>query len=267
MTHALNLVSLAPTQTEIIAALGMTGRLTGVTDNCDYPPEVRTIPRFGSWYSPDIQAVIEAEPDLVFTFGSHQEEIATALKEAGLGVYHSEPPTIAAAMASMGEIAALIGREEEWAVLAASLNSRLDRIREKVTGRIRRPSVLRIMTWSPLVTPGPGAFQHDVIEFSGGRNVAGDGPAAYFVCNRAEIAARDPEVIFFCGQEIGTMLVNDSEWKNVSAVRFNRIHIHDCGLTCRSGPRIVEMAERLNQSLMSIRCRSAGGEPLHLTQG
>ena len=251
---SMRIISLAPTQTEIVAALGAAGDLLGVTDDCDFPDYVSRIPRFGSWYSPDLWAIIRAGPDLVLTFGSQQGEVQEALEDSGVRVYHSEPPTIAAALDTFGDIASLIGREDNCSRLVNSLEERLGRIRknlESVQG-CRRPSVFRIMNSDPLITPGPGAFQNDVIEFAGGANTAGDGPAAYFVCDPEQIRARDPDIIFFCKPEIKTYLENDAQWAKVSAVRNGRIYLYDCGLTCRSGPRIVDMAEELNRAVLDF---------------
>jgi iron complex transport system substrate-binding protein len=255
MNRPVKLISLAPTQTEIIAALGMAGNLAGVTENCDFPETVKSIPRFGSWYSPDIRAIIEAGPDMVFTFGSHQEEIGTALRETGLQVYHSEPPTIAASLRSIREIADLLGREDECSLLIASLETRLRRIRKNVeaAGSFRRPTVFRIMNWDPLITPGPGAFQHDVIEFAGGNNIGGNGPAPYFVCDPERIRAGNPDIIFFCEPKIRDYLNQDPEWKTLGAVKEGRVFVYDCGLTCRSGPRIVDMAEALSEAVLNTR--------------
>lgn len=245
----MRLLSLAPTQTEIVAALGMASNLAGVTEDCDFPPEVKKIRRFGSWYSPDLRGIIEARPDIVFTFGSHQEEIGSELEEAGIRVYHSEPPTIAASLDSMREIACLLGRERECDRLLATLAARLARVRS-ARRRGRRPLIFRIMNWDPLITPGPGAFQHDVIEFAGGENVAGDGPAPYFVCDPETIRSRDPDIIFFCEPKIRDLLESDPAWQEVGAVRRGRIFVYDCGLTCRSGPRIVDMAEELSGAVL-----------------
>ncbi|HIJ68663.1 MAG TPA: ABC transporter substrate-binding protein [Deltaproteobacteria bacterium] len=245
---SLKLISLAPTQTEIVAALGAVEDLAGLTEDCDFPDCVRRLPRFGSWYSPDIRAILDASPDLVLTFGSRQEEVREILEESGVRVYHSEPPTIAAAFATFGEIASLIGRADNCGRLIDSLEKRLGLIRKNLESAAghRRPSVFRIMNWDPLITPGPGAFQNDVIEFAGGANMGGDGPAAYFVCDPEQIRARDPEIIFFCEPWIKGCLENDAKWAKVNAVRNGRIYLYDCGLTCRAGPRIVEMAEELN---------------------
>ena len=250
---SLRLISLAPTQTEIVAALGAVENLLGVTEDCDFPAPVCCLPRFGSWYSPDVKGILDSKPDLVLTFGSHQGEIRDVLEESGVSVYHSEPPTIAAALASFGDIASLIGRAENCARLVNSLEERLERVRKNLESAdgSRRPSVFRIMNWDPLITPGPGAFQNDVIEFAGGANVAGDGLAAYFVCDPELIRARDPEIIFFCEPKIKEYLEKDPEWATVKAVRSGRVFVYDCGLTCRSGPRIVDMAEELNRTVLA----------------
>ena len=248
------IISLAPTQTEIVAALGAAGDLLGVTEDCDFPDSVRRLPRFGSWYSPDIGAIVKAGPDLVLTFGSHQEEIREALEERGVRVYHSEPPTIAAALDTFGAIASLIGRADNCSQLVNSLEERLGRIRKNLesTAGLRRPYVFRVMNWDPLITPGPGAFQNDVIEFAGGENTPADAQAAYFVCDPEQVRARDPDIIFFCEPGIKTHLENDAKWAKVSAVRNGRIYVYDCGLTCRSGPRIVDMAEELHRVVLDF---------------
>jgi iron complex transport system substrate-binding protein len=252
MKRGMKLISLAPTQTEIVAALGMTGNLAGVTEDCDYPAEIKHIPRFGSWYSPAVGAIIKAEPDLVLTFGSHQEEIGRVLEDAGIRVYHSEPPTIAGSLESFRQIADLVGRQEHCESMIALLEERLLRIRRAIEDdtRPQKPSVFRIMNWDPLIAPGPGAFQHDVIEFAGGSNTTGDGLAPYFVCDPGEIRRRNPDIIFFCEPAIRTFLESDPYWQKVNAVKQGRIYVWDCGLTCRSGPRIVDMTEELSRVVL-----------------
>jgi len=122
----MKIISLAPTQTEIVAALGAVGDLLGITEDCDYPDSVLRIPRFGSWYSPDIRAITKAKPDLVLTFGSHQREVQGVLKDFGLNVYHSEPPTIAAALDTFRDISSIIGRSDECRQVISSLEGRLE---------------------------------------------------------------------------------------------------------------------------------------------
>lgn len=244
-------ISLAPTQTEIIAAIGCLSSLVGITENCDFPESIGDIARYGSWYAPDFRGVMEAAPDLVCTFGKHQEEMADSLREERLRVYHSDPPTVSAALQTITELSELLGRPDAASELLLKLNERLERIRQKI-GRIApslRPTVFRIMNWEPLITVGPGAFQHDVIECAGGRNLMVDSQAPYVVCDPADVRKRNPQVIFTCEAFIVEALRNDPQWSLVDAVRNDRLYVFDCGLTCRSGPRIVDMVEGLADAL------------------
>lgn len=247
MIPASRIISLAPTQTEIIAALGRASRLIGVSDNCDYPPEVLSIPTYGSWYAPDLGNVIRSRPDLVCTFGRHQEEVAGALRDEGLRVYHSAPATVEESLRTFEELSRLLGCRDAARELLAGLVRRLDAVKDRV-GRLNerdRPRVLRIMNWQPLVTIGPGAFQHDVIEVAGGRNAFAEAEVPYLVVEDRVAQEKDPQVIFYCEEFITEAIGKDVGWCVVDAVKTGRLLVFDCGLTCRSGPRIVDMVEGL----------------------
>lgn len=251
MIPPFRVISLAPTQTEIIAALGRAAWLIGVSDNCDYPPEVRSIRKFGSWFAPDLGGVIRAHPDLACTFGQHQEEVAETLRDEGLCVYHSAPATVETSLRSFLELSDLLGCRAEALELLARLTRRLDDVRvhvERVDAR-DRPKVLRIMNWEPLVTVGPGAFQHDVIEVAGGRNVFADADGPYLAVEDKDARERNPDVIFYCEPFISEVIRKDAGWREVDAVRNGRLFVFDCGLTCRSGPRIVDMVEELSRAM------------------
>jgi iron complex transport system substrate-binding protein len=247
----MRILSLAPTQTEIVAALGQLESLAGRTENCDYPDGAKSIPTFGSWYAPDLNAVIRAQPDLVCTFGKHQEEIMTTLAEAGLRVYHSDPGSVRAALDSMREMSEILDCTDQGKALIASLRRRLHGVKAMLARLPRRepPKVFRIMNWHPLITVGPGSFQHDAIEMAGGRNIMEDGIKPYFVCDPGEVRKRNPDAVFFCEPQIRPFLEKDPAWKQVRAVRLGRVFLFDCGLTCRSGPRIVDMVEQLARAL------------------
>lgn len=251
MSKDLRIISLAPTQTEIITALGGFDLLAGVTENCDFPEAVRGLPAFGSWHAPNLRGVMDARPDLVCTFGKHQEEMAAMLGEEGLRIYHSDPATVMDSLDTFREIAGAMNRPEAAKPVIRALEERLERVSRAMEGLAPqdRPVVLRIMNWDPLITVGPGAFQHDVIGLAGGSNVMGDRSSPYFVCDPAEVRSRNPHVIFLCEAHIVELLETDPEWQKVSAVRTGRVFLFDCGLTCRSGPRIVDMVEGLARAV------------------
>jgi iron complex transport system substrate-binding protein len=247
----MKIISLAPTQTEIIAALGQLDHLVGITENCDFPKGIEFLPTFGTWYAPDLNRVMAHRPDLICTFGKQQEEVMTVLMDAGFAVYHSDPRTVIESVRNIEELAELVCCKERGRRVVEELSRRVERLRQ-FSERLdpsRRPGVLRIMHWEPLITVGPGAFQHDAIILAGGVNVMGDGAAPYFVCDPKEVIRRNPRAIFFCEPHIADLLKSDPDWSGVEAVRNGRIFVFDCGLTCRSGPRIVSMVEDLAASL------------------
>lgn len=247
----MRIVSLAPTQTEILAALGCAQNLIGITENCDYPEAIQNLPTFGSWWAPDLPRVVKEKPDLVCTFGQHQEEMAATLQDAGLHVYHSDPGTVEASLATFVDLAVILDCEKTCHDLLGSLRTRLERVEQAVALRPLqdRPRVFRIMNWNPLISVGPGSFQHDVIQLAGGRNVMADSVQPYLVCVPELVAQRDPEAIFFCEPQLVEFLKEQAPWSQVNAVQAGRVFVFDCGLTCRSGPRIVDMVEGLAAAL------------------
>ncbi|SMC16235.1 iron complex transport system substrate-binding protein [Desulfacinum hydrothermale DSM 13146] len=251
----MRILSLAPTQTEILAFLEAAENLIGRTQDCDYPREILTVPTFGTWASPDVRAVLDAEPDLVCTFGKHQEEVASWLEAKNLAVFHSDPPTVADALEDMASLARRIGRGPRGERAIRSLRDRLERVRKAVasaTADGKRPRILRIMHWDPLITVGPGSFQHDVIDMAGGANLFHDQEIAPYVRVSPErVVSWNPDVIFFCEPFIEERLQGDPLWAACNAVRHGHVHLFDCGLTCRSGPRIVDMVEGLARVVLN----------------
>ncbi len=247
MTH-FRIISLAPTHTETLCFLGVEDRVIGVTENCDYPESVKVKPTFGSWAYPDVPKILEAEPDLVCTFGDHQLEVAEMLREHGISVFHSNPPDVDSAIGDIEKLGETVGVPAEGQGMK-ELRLRIRRVREKTLRVSKRPKVLRIMNWNPLVTVGPGAFQDDVIKVAGGINIFGDVDKPYFTVSLEEVKNRNPEVVFFCEEELKNKILNNAMWQSVTAVKNMNIYCFPCGLTCRSGPRIVDMVEELARVL------------------
>ncbi len=243
----MRVVSLAPTSTEIIAALGALDMLTGVSEDCDFPEEVRRLATYGSWASPDLHALDRDRPDLVCTFGRHQEDMALWLQERGFSVFHSDPPTVEASLTAMMELAKCLERPEAGARLLEHLRSRLQVIDHQTSllPKALRPKILRIMQWHPLITVGPGAFQYDVIQRAGGLPFLEDGASAYEKVSPEQVAAWNPDIIFSCEPSIKALLQDDPLWQACSAMRTRSVFEFPCGLTCRAGPRIVDMTEQL----------------------
>jgi iron complex transport system substrate-binding protein len=102
-----------------------------------------------------------------------------------------------------------------------------------------------------LIVAGPKSFQYDVIEQAGGINVTTAINGAYPTVSFQSFKTWDPDMIFLCGSDHSyiSRLQADPQWQSLAAIRNKKIHLFDCGLTCRTGPRIVDMAELLFQAL------------------
>ncbi len=242
------IISLAPTHTETLYFLGLERNLVGVTENCDFPEEVKDKNTFGSWAYPDFPKIIEAKPDLVCTFGSHQIEFVNLFEEYNILVFHSDPPDVKTSIEDIRKLGNLTGAENVD-LRVQNLDRRLRLVEDKVSGVKRRPGVFRIMNWNPLVTVGHGSFQDDVIKIAGGENIFGDVNRPYFTVSIEDVKNRNPEVIFFCERELKDRINGEPGWKSIKAVQKGRIYCFPCGLTCRSGPRIVDMVEKLAMAL------------------
>jgi iron complex transport system substrate-binding protein len=245
----MRVISLAPTHTESIAALGALDVLAGVSEDCDFPEDVRRLKTYGSWASPDVHAVCRDAPDLVCTFGRHQEDMASWLQTQAIPVFHSDPQTVSEALQAIALLATRLGRPHNGQRLVARLEARM-RLIDRHTERIpeeRRPKIFRLMQWDPLITVGPGAFQYDVIQRAGGVNFLGEGAFPYEKVSHEAVVAWDPDLVFFCEPSLETLMRRDPRWQNSSALRTGHVFLFPCGLTCRAGPRIVDMAEQLGR--------------------
>jgi len=150
----LRVVSLAPSLTEIVYALGAAERLVGVTQQCDYPREAASKPKIGGIYTPSFESIVMLRPDLVLaTTEGNREEHVRELGRLGLPVYVVRPTDFATVLESIERTGRLLGRGPEAARLIRGMRDHADGIARMLAG-IRRPRVLYLLWGSPLIVPG-----------------------------------------------------------------------------------------------------------------
>ena len=249
------IVSLTPSITETLFALGLGHRVVGVTDSCDYPEEAGQKQDVSCWFDPDMEKLTALEPDLVLGLKTAHLRLKPVLERKGIRVILMNPATVDEALNAISELGDGLGVAEDAKRLVKNLRHRLTEVDDRV-GRIpleKRYSVSRILDWesSEFLVAGPLSFQFDVISRAGGRNVTGRFKEAYPRVSLAQLRKLDPEVIFFCGYDRNFIprLVNDPKWRSFQAVHSGRVYQFDCALTCRTGPRIVDMTELLFKTL------------------
>ena len=244
------IISLAPSHTETLFALGLGDRVVGVTEYCNYPPEATEKPMVGGFSNIDLEQVVGLEPDLVLATSMHVAETVPALQEHGVTVFVADPQTVLEVLETTRAIGQITGQDEAAKVLIARMQERIDAVQETI-GDAPRPKVF----WElgpELYTAGPGSFLNDLILVAGGENVAADADSPWPQLSIEAIVLKDPDVVVLADHNYGEtaeMVKERPGWKDIAAVREGRIiEITNDDIVSRPGPRIVEGLEFLAQA-------------------
>lgn len=243
------IVSLAPSITETLFALGLADRIVGVTSYCDYPPEAAAKEKVGDTQRPSIERIIALKTDLVIASTASQlQQFVHNLEEVGTPVYVSDPRGLDGVLDSIAKIGELTGTTNRARELTGALRGRLEKVASRLSGA-QRPSVLCILASNPLITIGAKSFITDLINRAGGRSVSEDLASDYPQYSLETAVARRPELIFL---ETGESDL-PPRLKETPAGRSGRVFHIDDNLLLRPGPRIVdgleEMARKLHPEL------------------
>ncbi len=243
------IVSLLPSLTEILFAVGAKDRVVGVTTHCTYPPgaqEGRT--EVGGYVSRSMstELILGLRPDLVLAFEDDAQTTAIAeLRRLGLRVETIAVRSVDDVTAAIRRVGELVGRRQAAERTATEVLASIGQLRRQL-GNIPasdRPRVFYAIWHQPLMTAGKRTFTHELIELAGGHNIFGDIEREYFNVSLEEMIQRDPQVILGADSHgLIPELTNGSRpgWSHVAAVRQGRAHGIDGDIVSRPGPRIGE---------------------------
>ncbi len=245
------LVALAPSITEIVFALGEGHRLKGVTQHCDYPPEAAPLPKVGSYVHLDVEKIAALKPDLCLgTRDGNPREVAEKLEALNIPLYAVNPRDLETVMQTLLEIGRLLHAEKRAEQVVEEMRRRIQEVRRRVAGNEERPSVFFQIGIVPIVSVGSNTFIDELIATAGGRNLAA-GSTPYPRFSKEQVVALEPEVIIITsmtrGQDFEPVRDDWNQWKNLPAVRQQRIHIVESDLFDRPSPRLVEGLELLSR--------------------
>ncbi len=248
------IVSLVPTQTELLFSLGLGDEVVGVTSYCSYPQSAGIKEKVGGFVEFDIKKIVALNPDLIFAFGSVQLPAVEALEKKGKKVFWIYPHTVSDILVSFERVGEITGKVQEGKRLRDAAERKANALRSAL-GAIpdeKRPSIFRVMGINPPATIGADSFQSDVFYLAGGKNAFADVKKDYFEVDAKELLKRDPDVIITCGdneQMARQNLLESPVYSKLTAVKKGTILVIPCELTCRPGPRVVETAERIARYL------------------
>ncbi|MEZ0396857.1 MAG: cobalamin-binding protein [Anaerolineales bacterium] len=254
---AQRVVSLAPSNTEILFAVGAGAQVVGRDMFSDYPAEALAIQDIGgSMGEYNLEAIVALQPDLVLAGGINPPELVAALEELGLTVYFlPNPLTLEEMYLNLETVAALTGHEAEAAALSDSLRARVASVDEKIASVTERPTVyyeLDATDPSRPYTAGAGTFVDLLISRAGGVNVAGEIETPWVQLDIETLLVYDPDLILLgdaaWGESAETVAARPG-WEALSAVQNGAIYPFDDNLVSRPGPRLVDGLEALARLL------------------
>jgi ABC-type Fe3+-hydroxamate transport system substrate-binding protein len=238
------IVSLVPSITETLCALGLADAVAGVTAYCREPRELLDgKPRVGGEKDPDLDAIAALRPDLVIAnIEENLREHVEALRARGIPVWVTYPRTVAEGIRMIRELGEITGAARRAGEIAGPLEEAYERVAAATA--VRRPLRVFYPIWrQPWMSVGRDTYIHDMLRLCGGDNVFADRPERYPVVTLDEMAARRPEVIVLPDEPYRFRRAHLREfapYRDVPAVRDGRVHLVDGKPFCWYGPRIGE---------------------------
>ncbi|WP_447962335.1 ABC transporter substrate-binding protein [Nitrospira sp. Ecomares 2.1] len=237
------IVSLAPSVTEILFAIGLNEEIVGVTEFCDFPPEALAKPKVG-YATPNLETILGLQPQLVLAPRSFlRADLITKLEQLKIPIFILEAHTVEDILAHIQLLGRMVGHSEEANAQAALMRKQLASLSSRLVD-LPRPTLLYILNSSPLITVGPGSFIHRLIELAGGRNAAEHAVAPYPRLTMEEVLRQNPDILLFpVGRQEGISQVEQDSWKRwttLAAVQHGKLFQVDSDLLNRPGPRILE---------------------------
>jgi iron complex transport system substrate-binding protein len=246
------IISLVPSATEMIFALGGEDRLVGRTDFCDYPAAARAKPTVGGMINPSLETIVALKPDLVIVTGSgNSEETFKQLTQLRIPTYQITAERIAEVKDVARRLAALTGREAALAPVLDAIDRRVAAVREAVKP-YGRPRVLYVLWPDPLIVPGRRALVTELIDIAGGDSLTAADADDYPRYSLEAAVAKGPEVIVLAnhGSKSGPIAID--RWKRLTslpAIKTGRIHSVDGNLMHRYGPRVLDGLDQLARAI------------------
>ncbi|MCE1254840.1 MAG: cobalamin-binding protein [Anaerolineae bacterium] len=245
------IISLAPSNTEILFAIGAGKNVVGVTSYCDYPLEAKKLPQIGGFSAKtiSIESIIALKPDLVVAYGDQQTSVVEALDESHIAVVVINPQSFDDIYGSISLLGQATGHVSDAETLVASMKARVAAVAEKTASipAEKRPTVFWEVFDEPLMTTSTHTATGQMIELAGGVNIFSDLKEDYPQISAEEVIKRNPAVIM--GPDThGSKLSIDQlgsrpGWSVIEAVKTGRVYLLDGNISSRSGPRMVDALE------------------------
>ena len=241
-------VSLAPSVTEMLFAIGAGAQVVGVTQFCDYPPEASQKAKIG-YANPNIETLVALQPDLIVAPQEYlKPDLIGKLEQLKIPVFILADRMVEDVFSHIQTFGRMLDRSTEATALGMDLRQQIARIKSR-TQDAAPVRVLYVLNSEPLITVGPGSYIDQLIGLAGGINVAAKSAAAYPRLSMEVVLQENPDILLF---PVGTAEgISESEqqawrkWSTLTAVKRNNLRQIPADLLNRPGPRIGKALELL----------------------
>jgi iron complex transport system substrate-binding protein len=245
------IVSLAPSTTEIVCAVGACDELVGVDQFSDYPEQVKTLPKLSSGFNPNYEQIVAAKPDLVLAAGITSPDALQKLEDLKLPllIVGAETTSFDTIKSEIKMVGTAVGKLGQANAVVKAMDEKLAAVAAKIAQAKTKPRVFwELDATDPAkpFTPGPGSFIDEIITRAGGENVAHNASSPYPQLNAEEIIKTNPQIIILSDAAYGVAPDSVGKrpgWDVIEAVQKNQVYPIDDNLVSRPGPRVVEGLE------------------------
>jgi len=246
-------VSLAPSVTEVIFALGKEDLLKGVSMFSDFPAAAEKLPRVGSYKHLDLEKIVVLKPELCIGIkDGNPIAVVRKLEHLGIPVFAVDPRDLNAVFDTILRLGHLLGADQKAHAVVSDMRARMERVKSLVSTISHKPRVFFQIGVSPIVSAGTQTFIHELITMAGGRNLA-KGPVPYPRYSREQVLGLSPDVMIITSMARGASFERVkkewSKWPSMPAVRDKRIVLIDSNLCDRPTPRIIDGLEHVAEAI------------------
>jgi iron complex transport system substrate-binding protein len=250
-------VSLVPSVTQTVVALGAGDRLVGRTEY-DRDSSLAKLPLVGRGLSPSVEAIVALRPDFVVVWASDKRgDRRSQLEKAGISVYAFDVQDTTDAYRVIRVMGQVLARVPQADSLLAGIRASLQATRAQASGRSRR-RVFYVVYNDPPMTTGPGTFIDQLLDIAGVENIFKDASSHWPTVSLEEVVKRDPDIVVLpvgeMSAEVGTRLKGTPGWRDLRAVKNGCVALVDADLTNRPGPDVAVAARRLETLLHDETC-------------
>lgn len=254
---ARRIVSLAPSNTEILFAIGAGASVVGRDELSDYPAEAGSVPSIGSTFGPlNTEAIVALKPDLVLAAEVNTPEQVKTLEDLGLTVYWlANPQDFDGLYQNLIIVGKLTGKEAQAQATVEALQARVTAVTQAINQVTERPKVFYELDATDPTRPytvGPGTFMDTLLTLAGGQNIGAALADPYPQISSEELVRQNPDIILLGDAAYGITpesVKQRAGWEAIAAVQNDQIIAFDDNLASRPGPRLVDGLELLARAL------------------